>query len=85
MTISQPFGSDEYDEMAENLDPGLDNNLLGQYNAKEVFRKIDAFRKPLFEELKLGNYVCAFRGRCLDVHIWPNPSSDRGPRYIHSI
>lgn len=83
--ISEPFGSDGYDEIAENLDPGLDNDLLGQYNAEDVSRKIDAFKKSLFEELKLGNHVGAFRGRCLDVHVWPNPSSARGPRSIHSM
>ena len=85
ITISEPFRSDEYDEVTKYLDQALDNDWFTQDNADEVSRKIDVYRKSLFKKLKLGDYVGALRGRCLDVHVWPHSKiEDLDPSTVYN-
>ena len=85
ITLLEPFVPDEYDEIAGYLDNSLDSDRFVQDSADEVSKMIDAYRKSLFEELKLEKYVGALCGRCLEVHIWPNLRPGRESRSIHSI
>ena len=84
--LSEPFGLNDRSEVARYLNQSLDNDDFDQVEADEVSDRIDGYRNSLFDELKIDNeHLDALRGKCLEVHIWPDKQPGRGIPSIHSI
>ncbi|KAL9619077.1 MAG: hypothetical protein Q9160_006253 [Pyrenula sp. 1 TL-2023] len=85
VTLSEPFTSKRYDEIADYLDKSLDDQKFDQSDADEVSEKIDTYRKHLLDGLEICDHVRELRLRCLEVHICPDTRCDSETRSFHSI
>lgn len=84
--LSEPFDLNDRSEVAGYLNHKLDDNNFNQTHSDEVSQKIDGYRNCLFDELKIDNeHLGALRGKCLEIHIWPDKQPDRDSPSIHSI
>ena len=84
--LSEPFSLNDRNDVARYLNHSLDENDFDQIDADKVSQKIDGYRLSLFNELKIDNeHLGALRGKCLEIHIWPDKQPRPDSPSIHSI
>jgi hypothetical protein len=83
--LEEPFTPKQYDKVAKYLDEALDDPNFDQTQANTDSDRLDDYRQKLFDRLKLISIVDAVRGKCLEIHIWPDKEHESGRRSIHSI
>jgi len=85
ISLQEPFTTEEYNKIATYLDEALDDNHFDQTEGNRDSDLIDEYRRKLFNQLELGNVVETLRGRCLEIHVWPNKNYESEKRSIHSM